>query len=289
MQVARPESTTVPSLFIRRLARDPLALSGMTLVVAFIVVALAAPLIAPHDPTAVNELDILRDPSLEYPLGTDNLGRDVLSRVIHGARWSLGSMVAAGFLTVSIGIALGAVAGYYGGVVDGVIMRIADIVLAVPGLILALAISGMLGPGLVSVLIGIVSAWWAEYARITRGLVLGIRERRFVEAARGLGIPRRWILVRHILPNALPPVVVLATLEMGELLLAIAALNFLGLGVQPPFPEWGAMLNEGRRFLFVAPRLMIFPGLAISFVVMGFNLMGDGLRDVLDPRLVQGR
>jgi peptide/nickel transport system permease protein len=255
------------------------------LVALFVLIAVAAPLLAPHDPTAVDAAQRLQGPSFKHLLGTDHLGRDLLSRLIHASRWSLGTVGLAAVLILSIGVAVGAIAGYYGGWVDELLMRIVDVLLAFPGLVLALAIAGTLGPGIVNVMIGLVSIWWVGYARIVRGLVLALRERPFIEAARALGMSDGRIIVRHVLPNILPPVIVLATLEMGELILALAALNFLGLGAQPPTPEWGAMLNDGRPFLFTAPQLMIYPGLAISLVVLGFNLLGDGLRDVLDPRL----
>jgi peptide/nickel transport system permease protein len=271
--------TLAPSLL-----RSPLSIAGLALVSLLFLAALAAPLLAPHDPTAVDALRRLEGPSLEHPLGTDHLGRDLLSRLLYGSRWSLGTVGVAASLILSIGVTVGAIAGYYGGFIDDLLMRVVDVLLAFPGLILALAVAGMLGPGIENVMIGLVSVWWASYARIVRGMVLGLRERPFVEAARGLGYGDLRIIFRHILPNVLPPVVVLATLEMGELILVIAALNFLGLGAQPPTPEWGAMINDGRAFLLTAPQLMIYPGLAISLAVLGFNLLGDGLRDALDPR-----
>ena len=268
----------------QRLLRDRLALMGFGLVALFVVLALAAPALAPHDPTAVDAARRLEGPSLQYPLGTDNLGRDLLSRLLFGSRWSLSTVALATALIMSIGVTVGAAAGYYGGLLDDFLMRIVDVLLAFPSLVLALAIAGMLGPGILSVMVALVSVWWASYARIVRGMVLGIRERHFIEAARSLGAGNGHIIRRHILPNILPPVVILATVEMGELILAITALNFLGLGAQPPAPEWGAMLSDGRPFLLTAPQLMIYPGLAITLVVIGFNLLGDGLRDVLDPR-----
>ncbi|HEX2249952.1 MAG TPA: ABC transporter permease subunit, partial [Gemmatimonadales bacterium] len=176
-------------------------------------------------------------------------------------------------------------AGYYGRLLDEFLMRIVDVLLAFPSLVLALAIAGTLGPGIVNVMIGLICVWWVSYARIVRGMVLALRERHFIEAARCLGAGDGRIILRHIMPNILPSVVILATLEMGELILAISALNFLGLGAQPPTPEWGAMLSDGRPFLLAAPQLMIYPGLAISAAAVGFNLLGDGLRDVLDPHL----
>lgn len=254
------------------------------MIVLFVALAIAAPLIAPHDPTDVNPIHRLEGPSVQYPLGTDNLGRDILSRLLFGSQWSLGTAAAATVLIMTIGLSIGAWSGFYGGFIDELLMRIVDVLLAFPSLVLALAIAGTLGPGIVNVMIGLVSVWWVGYARIVRGLVLAMRERQFVEAAHCIGARDRQIIMRHLLPNVLPPVIVLATLEMGGLILAISGLNFLGLGVQPPTPEWGAMLNDGRAFLFNAPQLMIYPGAAISLVVIAFNLLGDGLRDVFDPR-----
>lgn len=268
-----------------RLRQDRLALAGLGVVALFVVLALAAPVVAPHDPTSMFPLRRLEGPSLAHPFGTDHLGRDLLSRLIYGSRWSLGTVALATVLILAIGITVGAVAGYYGGLLDEILTRIVDVLLAFPSLVLALAITGTLGPGIINVMIGLVSIWWVSYARIVRGMVLALRERPFIEAARCLGIRDRRIILRHILPNILPSVVVLATLEMGELVLALTALSFLGLGAQPPTPEWGAMLNDGRPFIFAAPELMIYPGIAISLMVVGFNLLGDGLRDLLDPRL----
>ena len=258
---------------------------GLGVVVLFILAALGAPLISPNDPTELHPAQSLRGPSAEFPLGTDNLGRCVLSRIIYGSRVSLGTAGAAAVLIMTIGVTLGALSGYYGGITDTVLMRIVDVLLAFPSLVVALAIAGMLGPGLVNAMLGLVGVWWVSYARVVRGLVLSVRERAYVEAARTVGATNQRILWRHVVPNVVPPVIVLATLEMGQLILAIAGLNFLGLGAQPPTPEWGAMLNEGRPFLQIAPQLMIYPGLTISLIVLAFNLLGDGLRDVLDPRL----
>lgn len=267
-----------------RFLRDRLAVSGLALLAVFIIAALFASTITPYDPAAANPTARLTAPGSEHPLGTDNLGRDVLSRLLFGSRWSLGTAALATVLVMTIGVAVGSLAGYYGGALDDVIVLVIDVLLAFPGLILALAIAGTLGPGIVNVMIGLVSVWWVGYARVVRGLVLSARERQYIEAARCLGASDRRLIVRHVLPNVLPPVVVLATLEMGGIILAISGLSFLGLGAQPPTPEWGAMLNDGRPFLFSAPQLMIYPGVAISLAVIAFNLLGDGLRDVFDPR-----
>lgn len=256
---------------------------GFTIVAALAVVALMAPWIAPHDPAHIDPAIGFAGRSASHWLGTDNLGRDVLSRLVYGARLSLGIVLVATLLIMSAGVAVGIAAGYVGGLLDDVLMRLVDTILSVPSLLLGLAIVGTLGPGMGSLMFGLASIWWVGYARVVRGLVLSLRERGFVDAARALGATDRRIVICHILPSILPAVAVLASLEMGELVLAISGLSFLGLGVQPPTPEWGAMLNDGRTFFFTAPMLMLYPGLVISVAVLGFNLLGDGLRDALDP------
>ena len=266
-------------------ARDRLALAGAIVVGVFVFVALLAPMVAPFDPNAIDATHLLGSPDSRHFLGTDNLGRDIFSRLIWGSRWSLGTVSLAAILIMSIGVTVGVVAGYYGGLLDEVLMRIVDVLLAFPSLLLALAIAGTIGPGIVSVMIALVSVWWASYARVVRGIVLSMRDRDFIAAAKSLGASDAQIIVRHVLPNVTPTIAVLATLEMGDLILAIAGLGFLGIGVQSPIAEWGTMVNDGRAFLFSAPQLMVYPGLAISVAVMGFNVLGDGLRDVLDRRL----
>ena len=256
---------------------------GLAIVVVFAMVALLAPWIAPYDPSLVDATNGFASPGAAHWLGTDNLGRDLLSRLMFGARWSLGIVLVSTLVIMSAGVAIGVAAGYAGGVLDGVLMRFVDAILSVPSLLLGLAIVGTLGPGIGSLMIGLASIWWVGYARVVRGLVLSLRERTFVDSARAIGATDRRIIARHILPSILPAVAVLASLEMGELVLAISGLSFLGLGAQPPTPEWGAMLNDGRTFFFTAPQLMVYPGLTISVAVMGFNLLGDGLRDALDP------
>ena len=268
----------------RRLVRDRLALLGLVILVMIALMALTAPLVARHDPVEIDPVNKLERPSLEYLMGTDNLGRSIWARVVWGARLTLGTATVAMVMILLVGVVVGLVAGFYGGRVDNIIMRVVDIVLAFPSLILALAIAGMLGPSLVNVLIGIVLVGWATYARVVRGMVLSVREKEYIEAARALGIPPRQLATQHILPNVISPVVVLASLDMGGLLLSISALSFLGLGAQAPEPEWGRMLNDARPFMQIAPHTMIFPGLAIFLSVMAFNLLGDGLRDALDPQ-----
>jgi peptide/nickel transport system permease protein len=273
---------------LRALLREPTGVLGLVIVASISLIAIGAPVLAPADPGAVDGARRLLPPGPDAILGTDNLGRDILSRIMWGARLSLGIAALATVLILTIGVSAGLVTGYYGGLVDDVVMRVVDVILAFPALILALAIVGILGPGIGSVMIAVVSVAWADYARVMRGLVLAARERQYVDAARAVGAADGRILLRHILPNVFAPVVVLASLEMGGLILAVSALSFLGLGAQPPTPEWGAMLNDGRPFIFAAPQLMIYPGVAISLVVVGFNLLGDGLRDVLDPHTRRG-
>ena len=268
-----------------RACRDRTVIIGALIVGLIAAAAVAAPFVAPHDPSTVDARAILAAPSGEHWLGTDNLGRDIFSRLIYGARWSLGAAGAAAIAIVLVGVTVGVIAGYVGGLVDDIAMRIVDVLLAFPSLVLALAIVGTLGPSLQNVMIGMVAVWWVDYARVMRGLSLGVRDREYVTAARCAGASAGQIMLRHILPNVVPSVLVLATLELGGLILAISGLSFLGLGAQPPTPEWGTMLNDGRPFFQRAPQLMLYPGLAITLVVVGCNLLGDGLRDVLDPRL----
>jgi len=270
---------------LRELARDKTALVGLVILVVMFGAALAAPLIAPYDPNNQDVANRYAPVSGEHLMGTDNLGRDEFSRLLYGARVSLFTALAVGVAILVIGIAVGLVAGFAGGFVDGLLMRIVDVLLAFPSLLLALAITGMLGPGLLHLMIGMTAVWWTDYSRLVRGLVLSVKERPFVESARALGLPGHRVAVRHILPNMVGPVVVLGTLQTGRLLLALSALSFLGLGVQPPTAEWGAMLSEGQNYLASAPQLMIYPGMAITIAALGFNLLGDGLRDVLDPTL----
>lgn len=272
--------------FLRRMVHNRGAMIGMIVVGFMVLVALAAPLIAPHDPDEQFPVHRLEGPSKEFLLGTDNLGRDMLSRVIYGARPSIGSAVLATIIIIVIGITVGVWAGYVGGLLDDVAMRVVDVLLAFPNLILALAVVGILGPGLRNMLIAMTFAVWAGYARLVRGIVLELRERQFVNASVALGGTRSHIIRRHILPNIISPVIILASLQMGYLILSISSLSFLGLGIQPPTSEWGSMLNAGRNFFLFAPHLMIIPGIAISLTVLGFNMLGDGLRDVLDPRHV---
>lgn len=266
------------------LKRGKLGLVGVAVILVFVMVAISAPLIAPHDPLQQNLRLRFSPPSEQHLLGTDALGRDVLSRIMHGARISLLTAMMVVGATTLIGVSLGSIAGYFGGRVDDVIMRLTDVVLAFPGIILALTIAGMLGPGLFNVMLALVAVGWAGECRVMRGQVLAIKQRDFVEGTRALGAGDLRVMIQHILPNSLAPILVMATLGMGGVILAAAGLSFLGLGAQPPVAEWGSMLNAGREHIFTAPHLTIFPGAAIMLVVLGFNFLGDSLRDVLDPR-----
>ncbi len=269
----------------RRFRRQTPAMLGLTIFLILILAAIAAPVLTPYDPEKLKLVDALIHPNLAHPLGTDHLGRDMLARILYGGRLSL--MI--GFLAVGIGLVvgmpLGAVSGYYGGWVDMLVQRIADVLLSFPSILLALALVAALGVGLRNVIISVGVSAIPSFIRLVRGSVLSIREQTYVEAARSVGVKDHLILRRHILVNAMAPVIVQATLNLGTAILVAAGLGFLGLGVQPPTPEWGAMLGEGRQYIFSASYMATFPGLAIFLAVLGFNLMGDGLRDALDPRL----
>ncbi len=268
----------------RRFRRNPGAWVGLAVVLGLVVLAAFAPLIADRPPDQQNLRVRLQPPSLEHPFGTDEFGRSVFARVAYGTRVSLLTGVVPVALALLVGSAIGLLAGYFRGRLDGLLMRAMDVLLAFPSLLLALAVVGTLGPGLVNAVIAIAVVDVPQYARLVRSVVLGAREEEYVQAARALGAGDGRVMLRHVLPSAVGPIVVQATLGVGFAILAIAGLSFLGLGVQPPTSDWGEMLARGRRFLPDATWLMIFPGLAVSLTVLGFNLLGDGLRDALDPR-----
>lgn len=284
-QLDAPTFLVARRSLLKQLVGDRTALVGLVIIVLLFTLAIAAPLIAPYDPTEQDVVARYAPISLQHPLGTDNLGRDELSRLLFGARISLFSVVAMSVAIMLIGISVGLLAGFAGGWVDGVLMRIVDVLLAFPSLLLALAVTGILGPGLLHLAIAMAAVWWTDYARLVRGLVLSVKERQFVEAARALGLSPFRMTISEVLPNIISPIVVFGTIETGRLLLALAGLSFLGLGVQPPAPEWGSLLSQGQSYLARAPQLMIYPGLAIMIAGLGFNLLGDGLRDLLDPTL----
>ncbi|MCL6451635.1 MAG: ABC transporter permease [Acetobacteraceae bacterium] len=269
----------------RRLKRHRLALSGFVLFLVLVFLALFAPWIAPYPPNQTDFPRSLKPPCREHLMGTDEFGRDVLSRVIYGARMSLQVGVISVGIALVLGVFLGALSGYVGGWVDNIIMRLMDIMLAFPAILLAISIMAVLGPGLTNAMIAIGIVTVPQYARIVRGSILSIKEHEYVEAARAIGCSQGKIIFRHILPNIMAPIIVRTTLGTSEAILEAAALGFLGLGVQPPTAEWGAMLSRAQRYIYTAPYLATFPGLAITATVLGLNLFGDGLRDALDPRL----
>jgi len=261
-----------------------LMLTGVGIILIFMIIAILAPLISPHPPNSVNLTARLMSPDSAYPLGTDHLGRCILSRTLHGTRYTLGLAFIVLVIILIISTVIGCISGYYGGLTDETMMRVVDIFLAFPAIILAIAIVGLLGPGLVNLLAAMSFVWWAGPSRLIRGLVLTMKEREFVDAVRALGARDSRIIFKHILPNILPPIIVLLSLEMGSIILSISGLSFIGLGARPPTPEWGAMLSDGYLYMETSPHLMIFPGMAITLSVLGFNLLGEGIRDFLDPK-----
>jgi peptide/nickel transport system permease protein len=268
-----------------RLRRSPGAMIGLTLIVLLLLTALAANVIAAQ---GIDEQDLrkgLLPPGREFPLGTDEFGRDMLSRIIHGSRVSLQVGIIATAISAAVGILLGVLSGYYGGRLDYFIQGMVDVSWAFPTVLMAIFLIAVLGPGLVNVMIAVGLVYWGGFARVVRGQVLSLREWDFVTAARAIGAHDRSIMFRHILPNVISPVIVMATLMMGDAILIEATLSFLGMGAQPPTPSWGSILASGRSYLILAPWVTMFPGLAIIWTVLGFNLLGDGLRDALDPRL----
>lgn len=279
----KQKQTSQMALAWIRFKRSKLAIFGAMVVTALVIVAIFAPFIAPYSPYEVDISHKMEGPSRAHPLGTDNLGRDILSRLVFGSRIALkiGLLIVA--VSGGIGITLGLLAGTVGGWVDELIMRLVDTFLAFPTIVLALAIAGALGPGLYSVIIAVGVVVWTRFARVTRGEILSIKEEQYIEAARAIGESRMSIMLRYLLPNVLPSIVIVATLQLPMALLASAALSFLGVGAQPPEPSWGYMVSTGRRYILQAPWISTFPGLAIMLTVLGFNFVGDGLRDALDP------
>ena len=257
---------------------------GIVIVLIAVGAALVGPVLTPYDPAAQELARRLEGPTLAHPFGLDELGRDILARILSGARISLLVGVAVVSVSSAVGMLLGSIAGYFGGRVDDVISRVIDVLMAFPGILLAIALVAVLGPSLTNVVLALSIIGWVGYARLVRGQALRAREFDFVQAARALGAGSGRIILRHVLPTALPAVIVQATLGMAGAIIAEAALSFLGLGVQPPTPSWGTMLDAGRSHLFDAPHLTIFPGLAIALLVLGFNFAGEALRDRLDPR-----
>ena len=275
----RPFAARAPIL------REPLNVLALTIIALFAIGAIFAPLIAPYDPLAQELSTRLEPPSTAHWLGTDQLGRDIASRLLYGSRISLVIGIVVVGLAGAFGTFVGVVAGYVGGIVDEALMRLTEVFLAFPPLILAMAIAGALGPSLTNAIIAIAAVTWAVYARLARGQILALRQREYVEAARSIGASPLRIMWRHLLPNAIAPLLIQASFDMGSAIISAAGLSFIGFGAQPPTPEWGVMISEGRNFISTQPWLSLFPGLAILFAVGAFNLLGDGLRDILDPRL----
>jgi len=268
-----------------RFKRNRLALAGMVALAVFITTASLAPVISPYDPLKMTLEDNLAPPSQGHVLGTDELGRDILSRIIYGAQISLIIGLVSVGVAFAIGVPLGAVAAYKGGWSDSMAMRLMDILLSFPPILLAIVVIAALGPGLFNAMIAVGISLIPIYARLTRGMVLHFKEQEFVEAAKMVGASDIRILFRHIMPNCIAPIIVQSTLNIASAILSAAALGFLGLGAQPPTPEWGAMLSKGRVYLRAAPHISTFPGIAIMLTVLAFNMVGDGLRDALDPRM----
>lgn len=264
--------------------RNPVGILGAAIVLLTILTALMAPVIAPYDPADQSSPRLL-PPSTEHLMGTDELGRDTFSRIVYGSRVSLQVAIIAVLVALVVGVVMGTFAGFYGGKLDAVLMRIVDLMFAFPGIVLALVIAGLLGPSRTNAMIAIGVVYVPAFARVTRASVLAVMSEAYVESGRVIGASDSWLMRRYVLPNILAPVIVITTLYLSTAILSEATLSFLGLGTQPPEPSWGGMLNIARNYMEISPWMAIFPGLAIAIVVLGFNFLGDGLRDILDPRL----
>ncbi|NLW18050.1 MAG: ABC transporter permease [Firmicutes bacterium] len=274
--------------FLQRLFQHRLATIGAIVLLLLVFAALFAPWLAPNDPEDVHPEAGLRGPSRQFPLGQDPSGRCILSRMLYGARASLSVGFLAGVLSLGVGIVMGSLAGYFGGWVDLLIMRIAEIFMTIPQFLLVIAAVAIVGPSFTSVLVIIGLSSWTGYARVLRGEILSIKQKPFVEAARAYGSSNLRILVRHVLPNCLSPLIVMVTLNVANVILLESSLSFLGFGIQEPQASWGSILSQGRAYFQTAPHVATFPGIAIMLAVLAFNLLGDGLRDALDPKLVEG-
>lgn len=272
---------------LRRLAHHRLAAAGALVLLLLALLAVFAPYLAPHDPGDVNPAEGLRGPSWQYPLGQDALGRCVLSRMLYGARVSLTVGLLAGIISLLVGVVMGSLAGYFGGWVDLLIMRLAEVFMTIPQFLLVMASVAIIGPSFNTVLVIIGLSSWTGYARVLRGEILTIKQKPFVEAARAYGSGHLRLLTRHILPNCWSPLIVMVTLNVANVILMESSLSFLGFGMQEPQASWGSILNQGRTYFQTAPHIATFPGIAIMLAVLAFNLLGDGLRDALDPKLVE--
>jgi peptide/nickel transport system permease protein len=270
---------------LKILSRNPSAAAGMVIIAGMGLLALFAGLLAPYDPIRISLSERLQPPSVTHWFGTDEMGRDILSRVIHGARISLRIGIVVVSIAGGLGTVIGATAGFLGRWADAVIMRIMDVILSFPSLVLAMALAAALGPGLTNAVIAVAFVMIPKFARLSRGEALAVKERQYIAAARVAGASNPWIIANHVLPNCVNSVIVLATLTLGDTILIAASLSFIGLGAQPPTPEWGAMISVGRKFLMDHSWYAAFPGVFILVTVIGFNILGDALRDVLDPRI----
>jgi peptide/nickel transport system permease protein len=280
-----PHRVTKWRRFVRVFFGRPVVIGGTVVILALIIVSISAPLLSPYDPYKQQLRNALQHPTWDHWLGTDPLGRDVLSRLIYGTQFSLMvGIIAVGIASV-IGMTLGLIAGYFGGWLDLIVMRVIDALLTIPALVLALTFATLLGPGLTNVMIAIGVALMPTYCRLMRGQVLSVKESDYILAVRVVGASNTRIMLRHVVPNCLPPLIVLVTLNLGTAILSEAALSFLGIGINPPAAAWGAMVNDGYRYLLTNPILSFAPGMCIFLVVLSFNMVGDGLRDALDPRL----
>jgi len=271
--------------FSKHILRNRLSLIGLVLILALLILAVIGPTVAPYGPYATDPLNKLQGPSGTHPFGTDNLGRDLLTRILYGARISVTIATIVLIVSGGLGTMIGIVSGYFGGGVDNLLMRITDLFLAFPRLILAMAIAAALGRDLRNVVLAVAFTSWTVFARLARGQALAVKQQDYVEAARATGATRRRILFVHVLPMCISPVIIQGTIAMGGIILTVAGLGFIGFGAQPPTPEWGVMVSDGRNYLPTAWWACVFPGLAIMFTVLGFNLLGDGIRDILDPRM----
>lgn len=280
----RPRRSGVRYFFRRFASESMLNVVALLIIIVFFVLSAFGEVLAPHDPLATDASSRLLAPSLDHPFGTDEIGRDVLSRVMAGARYSLGIATLILAIAIPVGTLIGVLAGYYGGLVDELLMRITDIFLAFPAIILAMAIAAALGPNLRNTVIALTVVYWPWYARLVRGQILQIKEQDYIEAGRALGVRPSRLIMRHILPNAVAPIIIQGTIDIGFAVLATSSLSFIGLGAQPPTPEWGTMITNSRDFFRVAWWYFTFPGIALMLTVVGFNLLGDGLRDYFDPR-----
>ncbi len=266
-----------------QIRRQPLAIVGLVIIIVVLAIAILAPVLTPYPPDGMNLTNRFAPPSLEHPLGTDYIGRDLLSRVFHGVRISLLMVAFVLGLSIPTGVMVGAIAGYVGGWLDNLMMRVTDIFMAFPPLVLALAIAAALGRGMINTVLAVSLVWWPWYARLARGQVLSVKENLYVLSAQSMGAGHFRVSLRHILPNCISPILILATLDVGLVILVTSGLSFIGLGARPPTPELGSMIEETRIYLLEYPWIPTFPGLAITFIALGFNLFGDGLRDILDP------